>query len=308
MSDLDGLLGRASKLMTLTYYSRTQEASADQAAISIMCAAGIDGKYLINFLSTLEKMEDVKFSTKQNYRSTHPFTENRITWIDSALDNYENCNFVDDETLSKRFKMLRAKLHGFTHSYEETEAVYNSGNNTDLYANAVSSYFRGNHKKSIDNLKKLIVNEPTNPFYKELIGEIYYANKEYKKAIKYQKEAISENNEDNDLYLMMMGNYLLSLDDPEATYESINFLKKSIHINPKNAYSWYLVARAYSQIDNLALANYATAERYFLIGERTLSYDFATKAIKNIEEFSPEWYRSLDLIEILEKEVSTNRQ
>ena len=62
---------------------------------------------------------------------------------------------------------------------------------------------------------------------------------------------------------MMMGNYLLSLDEPEATYESINFLKKSIHINPKNAYSWYLVARAYSQIDNLALANYATLRDIF---------------------------------------------
>ena len=35
---------------------------------------------------------------------------------------------------------------------------------------------------------------------------------------------------------------------------------------------------------NLALANYATAERYFLIGERELSYEFAVKALKHIEE------------------------
>ena len=67
-----------------------------------------------------------------------------------------------------------------------------------------------------------------------------------------------------------------------------------------------LLARAYAMIDNLPLANYATAERYFLIGDRSLSYNFAVKAIKNIEEFSPEWYRSSDLIKILEKEVSIN--
>ena len=45
---------------------------------------------------------------------------------------------------------------------------------------------------------------------------------------------------------------------------------------------------------------------YFLIGEKTLSYEFALKAIKGIEENSPEWYRSYDLIEILKKEVPTN--
>ena len=88
---------------------------------------------------------------------------------------------------------------------------------------------------------------------------------------------------------------------------TFSILKKSIQINPMNAYSWYLLARAYSEANEVALANYATAERYFLIGESALSFGFAIKAIKSIEENSPEWYRSSDLIEILEKEVSTNR-
>ena len=55
-------------------------------------------------------------------------------------------------------------------------------------------------------------------------------------------------------------------------------------------------------MDNLALANYATAERYFLLGQRNLSYNFAKKAIKNVEQSSPEWYRSKDLIEIMNNE------
>ena len=39
-----------------------------------------------------------------------------------------------------------------------------------------------------------------------------------------------------------------------------------------------------------------------------LSYEFAIKASKNIEEYSPEWYRSSDLIEILKKEVSNKSE
>ena len=81
-------------------------------------------------------------------------------------------------------------------------------------------------------------------------------------------------------------------------------LKKSLLINSENAYAWYLLSRAYAQTGSISLANYATAERYFLIGERELSYEFAVKALKQIEENSPEWYRSNDLIEILQKEVS----
>ena len=104
----------------------------------------------------------------------------------------------------------------------------------------------------------------------------------------------------------MLGNYLLSTEDTENVNESVNYLKKSIQINSRNAYSWYLLAKAYAQTNNIPFANYATAERYFLIGEKTLSYDFALKAMKGIEENTPEWYRTYDLIEILKKEVSTN--
>ena len=105
---------------------------------------------------------------------------------------------------------------------------------------------------------------------------------------------------------MMLGNYLLSTEKTEKVRESIYYLKKSLHLNSKNSYSWYLLAKAYAYIEEIAFANYATAERYFLIGERGLSYDFALKAIKEIEKNTPEWYRTYDLIEILKKEVSTN--
>ena len=105
---------------------------------------------------------------------------------------------------------------------------------------------------------------------------------------------------------MMLGNYLLSTQKEEEVNESIYYLKKSIQINPMNTYSWYLLAKAYAYMDNISFANYATAERYFLIGEKRLSYEFALKAIKGIEENTPEWYRSYDLIEILKKEVPTN--
>ena len=301
------MVGQASVSDGFTYYSRTQEAAADQAAVKILCQNGIDGNYLISFLNKLQRMEFNKNSEKKNYRSTHPLTENRITWINSSLRNGTSCNFKIDHVMQKRFELLKAKLHGFTHPYSETIAIYSTNNDIDLYAKAVASYFQGEHLVSIENLNELIENDPNNPFYRELIGEIYFANSNFEEAAYYQKTAIGKLKNENDLYYMMIGNYLLSIDDIEKTKEGIEFLKKSIHINPKNSYSWYLLAKAYAKNNEIAKANYATAERYFLIGERLLSYDFALKAVKNVEEYSPEWYRSSDLIEILKKEVSTKK-
>ena len=103
---------------------------------------------------------------------------------------------------------------------------------------------------------------------------------------------------------MMMGNYLLTYEEADKSAEAIRNLKKSLLINSENAYAWYLLSRAYAQTGSITLANYATAERYFLIGERELSYEFAVKTLKEVEENSPEWYRTHDIIEILKKEVS----
>ncbi len=301
------MVGQASVNDGYTYYSRTQEASADQAAVSILCKNKIDAKYLVSFLEKLNNLSGAELIDDRGYRSTHPKTESRITWINSSLNNNHDCNYKINEIMQKRFEFLKAKLHGYTHHHSETESQYNKGNDIDLYATAVSSYFQGNHSRSIKNLETLISKYPENPFYKELIGEIYFANNNYEKATFYQKNAISDLQTENDIYFMILGNYLLSYDINEKSMIGIEYLKKSIHLNPKNAYSWYLLGRAYAQIDNIPLANYASAERYFLIGERSLSYEFALKALKNIEQYSPEWYRSFDLIEVLKKEVSTNR-
>jgi len=300
------MVGQAAVSDTFTYYSRTQEAAADQKAVSILCNSMIDASYLSSFLERLETITSNTQIKSENYRSTHPLPSDRISWIQLALKNNERCNHEIDKELEKRFKLIKAKLFGFTHSYDETKAVYNLNNNQDLYANAVSSYLNGEHDQSTKHLKKLIKENNENPFFKELIGEIYFVNQKYNEAIYFQTAAIDNLNNENDIYMMMLGNYLLSTEDHEKVRESIHYLKKSLHLNSKNSYSWYLLAKAYAFMDDISFANYATAERYFLIGERSLSYDFALKAIKGIEENSPEWYRAYDLIEILKKEVSTN--
>jgi Putative Zn-dependent protease, contains TPR repeats len=98
---------------------------------------------------------------------------------------------------------------------------------------------------------------------------------------------------------MMIGNYHLTYTNKTNYLESIKYLRKSLRLNPKNTYSWYLLAKAYAQTDNLPLAEYATAERYYLIGDYEMAHQFTMKSLKNIEKNTTEWYRANDLLNII---------
>ena len=292
------MLGQASVQDGFTYYSRNQEASADQAAINLMCSNNINASYLIGFLEKLDRKTLDSVSNENYYRSTHPPIDNRKEWINISLKN-KNCEYENNQFLQENFDLLKSKLIAFTHSRKEVKAIYDGKSDKDLYANAIISYLSGNHAESIEILNKLIDQEPNNPYFRELLGEIYFANSDFDNAIKNQSIALELSNEPSDLYFMMIGSYLIALDDQVSKIEGIKNLKKSIFINPKNTYSWYLLARAYADTNNLPLANYATAERYYLIGERSLALEFAQKSLNSIEKNSPEWYRASDLMSII---------
>ena len=88
------MVGQATVSDGFTYYSRTQEASADQAAVNILCKSGIEGIHLTNFLKKVDSATFNVGDNNQNYRSTHPSIDNRISWVNMAYDNNHDCKFV----------------------------------------------------------------------------------------------------------------------------------------------------------------------------------------------------------------------
>ena len=146
-------------------------------------------------------------------------------------------------------------------------------------------------------MNELIRIDEKNPYFRELIAEIYFSSQEYNKAIKYQNEAIELSKSENDLLFMMYGNYILASN--KNIDESIDSLKKSIRINNQNSYSWYLLAQAYAEKGSIPLAQYATAERYFLMNDKAMALQFVQNSLKEIEKNSTEWYRANDLLNIL---------
>ena len=296
------MVGQAGVSGNYLVYSRTQEAAADQGTIRLMCDNDINASNLLSFLKKLENL----YSTTQTinpYNITHPITSDRYTWVKSGLKKYKSCSEGDslNPQMQKRFDLVRAKLFGYIKSNKETSAVYKSDNQAGKYSLSVSNFLIGKHDISIKYLKDLITINNINPFYRELLAEIYFSKNMYEEAIFQQNEAIKLIKNENDLLYMMKANYLLALMGDQNINEAIISLKKSIRLNNENSYSWYLLAKAYAQISNIPLAQYATAERYFLINEIDLAYKFVVNSLKGLEKNTTEWYRANDLLHILDR-------
>ena len=300
------MVGSASVQGGYLSYSRTQEAAADQGAVKLMCENFIDASGLMRFLKTLEGLP-ASANVINPYNTTHPITENRYAWVESALEKYNGCKFDKNEYLQKQFKMLQAKLFGYTHKFDEVNSVFDESTDEGKYALSVSMFFNGESEKPIKYLSELVEKDAKNAYYKELLAEIYYSKQDYHNAIIMQKKALDDYGSESDLLYMLMGNYLMF--NKDTMNDAVKYLKRSIRINPKNTYSWYLLAKAYAE-NNLPLAHYATAERYYLINEHQLAHQFLTKSLKEIEKDTPEWYRANDLLSIMtrDKEKENKRQ
>ena len=92
------MVGQASVADGFTAYSRTQEASADQAAVNYYAKMG--STLLFNFI--LDKIENFDYKNigkNRNYRSTHPLVENRKKWINNSIKYYNECDYVENKLL-----------------------------------------------------------------------------------------------------------------------------------------------------------------------------------------------------------------
>jgi predicted Zn-dependent protease len=103
-----GLLGR-----TLLSHSRSEEASADQAALSYLERAGIDPVGLRGVLERFRGQEVLAVGNLDPYVLTHPLSTERMSLIERRVGELSGRSWPSDPDREYWHKRLRAKLTGF---------------------------------------------------------------------------------------------------------------------------------------------------------------------------------------------------
>ena len=278
-------------------HTRQNEKYADAAAIEYMTAVNRSCIPLTELLKTLGKQELLHENRQDPYLRTHPISRDRISDIMEATKNInidKSENLILDEI---KFKRIVAKIIAFTNTPGKTLLLYpKSSSQIDAkYARAIAYLRLPDLDKGIKEIKELINLDRNDPFFPEVLGQMLFENGQIFQSIKQLK--ISAQLLPNNPYILLsLARSQIEYGENKENNDAINNLKQVLEIIPKNIAAWKLLSIAEARNNNIGLAQLASAEAYFLLGQYDLSIQFAEKARISFKKQSPSDIRALDII------------
>lgn len=282
-------------------YNRTQEAAADQAAMSYLERTGQSASGLLTFFDRFRDSNVMIGHSIDPYAQTHPMPQDRIASLERRVAESRFKDRKDTPDEIHRLKMAQAKLHGFL---DDTGAVYRRYPETDQslpahYARSVALYREAKVEDALKEMEPLFAAEPENPYLYELKSQILFESGRVKEAILPARKAL-ELAPDEPLLRIALGQALLASDEAGAdravALEAKKNLEMAIREDPNNPLAWRQLAQAYARLGDEAMADLATAERYFAIGKVGDAKGFALRARRKLAEGSEAWRRANDIL------------
>ena len=283
--------------LTAAGFTRTQEASADQAAVTYLERAGISSRGLVDFFDNF-RYEEV-FSEAKRYRFfiDHPLTSDRIEGLRVRASQQPHFDLVDTPQAMAKHKIMVAKLMAFMNLPQQT---YNDFPESDVsfparYARAIAYYRDLQTEKALRLTEVLIAEQPDNPYLWELKGQTLFEIGRPREAEPAHRHAV-ELNPDAPLLRMNLGQSLLTEDNPQKLDEAITQIHRSLNAEPENPYGWLLLSQAYDRQGQAGMARLAAAEQNFALGQANEAKVFAMRARSLLAKNSPEWRRATDIV------------
>ena len=283
--------------ITAAGYSRTQESSADQAAVTYLERSGQSAKGLVDFFDYYRYEEVFSDAKRFRYFIDHPLSEDRIEALSQRAAKQPHYGVVDSPEALERHAVMVAKLKAFInlpaqtqYDYPETDQSYPA-----RYARAIADYRDLQTDRALKETEALIAEQPANPYLYELKGQILFESGRAKEAEPAHRRSV-ELNPDAPLLRMNLGQALLAEDDPAKVDEALAQLHNASTMEPDNAFVWLLLSQAYDRKGQAGMARLAAAEQNFSLGQGGDAKMFAMRARQQLAKDSPEWRRATDIV------------
>lgn len=276
-------------------FSRTQEGTADAAGMHFLDVAHITSKGLQEFLEKLSDQELLPVDRQVEYTRTHPLTQDRIDAVRYHVEQSPLADKPMDPVLVREYDRLKAKLLGYLHP--DAALLRYSEKDPRLparYARAIALYRKGETAKSLAMLDGLLQDEPHNPFFYELKGQVLFEDGQIKPAAKAYKQAVTLM-PDAGLLQAAYGHVLLEEQDSTLLDEAIQHLEQSLQSEPHESSTWRLLATAWGSKNNEGMVAYCLAEEAISNGNAATARKLAARALSLLPKNSPYALRAQDL-------------
>ncbi|WP_395647492.1 M48 family metalloprotease [Terricaulis sp.] len=290
-------------------YTQVQESAADQAAATLLEDSGQSGRGLISFFNNNLRQYEFQQRRMPPYLMTHPFSSDRVEALRQRVEAAPHRDAEDSAENLQRFRFMQAKLVGFIQSQGQTLAKYPLSDTSApaRYARAVAYYRVSQLDQARAELDRLIAEDPRNPYFQELYGQILFENGRAAESVPYHRRSV-ELAPREPLLLINLARALDTAQGRAGTDEAIALLQQAIDIEPDNAYAWRELATARDLRGEEALAQLASAEQNFSMGDYGAALSFAERARRTLPHNTPSFQRASDIVTFAGEEMRERAQ
>ncbi len=283
-------------------FTRSMENSADQAALTFMDRAGISAAPMLAFLERLENQELVPASRQDAYIRTHPLTRDRVDAVRAHVARSPATSRTLPASALEEFRRMQAKLLAFLQPQTALRRYANDDSIAGRYARAIALYRRNDVTSSLALMTGLLAQEPNNPFFHELVGQINLEHGRIPEARQAYLRAVQLRPHDP-LILVALAQARLATNSPADLQAAITDLNRAVTADEGGTpMAWRLLATAYGRSGDLGMAAMSLAEEALGQGDYDAARQHAERALRTLRQGSPGWLRAQDVQRAAENE------
>jgi predicted Zn-dependent protease len=290
-------VGQSMAMAQFAAFSRVQESTADQIAAKLLLATHQSPVGMYRTFQRFAHEEAMSAYKVDKFAVDHPTGQDRVADLQDLVDSSPYRDVQDSPESVHTFTMVRAKLAGFVLPVKDALRRFPVSDTSEAarYARSMIYMRQPDFQKALAEINSLIKEEPNNPYFYEVRGQIYVSMARPREGIPdYQKSVDLRPNAP--LLRQALATAQLATDDPSLAGAALANLKAALLAENDNLFTWYETAQAYSMLKNEPMANLATAELYFNGGDMQKALVFATRARAKLPQGTVDWQRASDIV------------
>ena len=213
----------------------------------------------------------------------HPLTRDRMDLLRRRIAEAKSGNGDLPPGMEAAFLLVRAKLDGFLSIPGTVLRAYPQSDQSApaLYARAAAEHRLTHDDDALALMNRLVAQQPANPWFRELRGQILFESGHPRDAIPDYREAVR-----------------LRPDQLRPAIEQLEIARRQDADDPD---IWHLLGLYWGQFGDLGQANLALAEEAMLTGDVIAAKRFSRLAAESLPQ-GPLRLRALDIGNAMKRE------
>lgn len=280
-------------------FSRVQEATADQIGVASLNATHQSPLGMLHLFERFANEEAMSGYHMDAYAMDHPASRDRVALLQSLVDASPYRDVKDSPEAMHAFQMVQAKLAGYILPVKEALDRYPLTDTSEpaRYARAMAYFREPDLPKALSEINGLIKDEPNNPYFYEVLGQIYVDMSKPELGIPAYQKSVDLMPDASQLRLGL-ASAQLATENPALASPALANLKIAIRYENDDPFTWYETAQAYSDLNNQPMADLSTAEQYYAVGAYPQAAQFARRAQHGLVQGSRDWVRANDIMAV----------